>query len=257
MTNLVLSQDSGAVRTLTINRPEQLNALNLDLLKSLHREFDRAFEDGIRAIILTGSGKKAFVAGADIAQMTNFSPIQAQDFSRLGQDLMLKIEHAPIPVIAAINGFALGGGCELALACHLRYASESALLGQPELNLGLIPGFGGTQRITRISGRSAALELCLTAKPISAERAYQLGLVNQVIANDQLTASCTKLANKLASQSRQQIKQLLQLIIEGESMPLSNALSMETLAFGQSFATADMREGTQAFLEKRKADFSS
>ena len=253
--NLLINDDNN-VRTITINRPSQLNALNKLTLTELHQAFDEAITSDVRVIILTGSGEKAFVAGADVAEMSTISPTEAQDFSRHGQDLMLKIEHSPLPVIAAVNGFSLGGGCELALACHLRFASDKALLGQPELNLGLVPGFGGTQRITRICGRAAALELCLTASPITAQRAYQLGLVNQVFTSEELLPACEKLANRLALQSKRQITSMLQLIIEGEDCPLPQALSMETLAFGQAFATDDMREGTRAFLNKRKPKFT-
>ena len=179
--NLLLA-DEGAVRTLTVNRPDKLNALNRETLAELHLAFDQARSDeAIRVVVLTGAGAKAFVAGADIAELAAQSPIGALEMSRFGQALMTKVERLGKPVIAAIGGFALGGGMELAMACTLRIAADSAKLGQPEVNLGLLPGFGGTQRLLRLAGRGAALELCLLGAPISAQRAYELGIVNRVV----------------------------------------------------------------------------
>ncbi|HZY34974.1 MAG TPA: enoyl-CoA hydratase-related protein, partial [Rhodanobacter sp.] len=190
----------GAVRTIIVNRPDKLNALNRDTLNELSLVFAQAAQDdAVRVVVLTGAGEKAFVAGADIAEMNGYTPVQAQGFSRAGQRLMTSIERLGKPVIARIQGFALGGGMELAMACHLRVASEKAKFGQPEINLGLIPGFGGTQRLLRLVGRGAALELCLTGAPINAQRAYELGIVNRVVAPDVLDEAVNTLADQLAA----------------------------------------------------------
>ena len=187
--------DHGSIRRLTVNRPDKLNALNSATLDALLVAFERAAaDDSVRVIVLTGAGTKAFVAGADIAEMADLRPTDGRDFSLRGQRLMRRIETLPKPVIAMVNGFALGGGLELAMACHLRIAADSAKIGQPEINLGLIPGFGGTQRLLRLAGRSAALELCLLGAPIDATRASQLGIVNSVVAAADLDAETMKVA---------------------------------------------------------------
>src|SRR4249920_279447 len=179
----LLIEDRGAVRLITLNRPDKLNALNRETINELHTAFDAAADSAsVRAVVLTGAGQKAFVAGADISEMNGLSPVEAREFSRRGQRLMVRIEQLGKPVIAMINGFALGGGMELAMACHLRIASETAKLGQPEVNLGLVPGFGGSQRLLRLVGRGPALELCLLGQPIDAARALQLGLLTRVVA---------------------------------------------------------------------------
>jgi len=175
-------EDRGAIRVVTVNRPEKLNALDAATLDALHAAFGDIAEDpAVRVAVLTGAGPKAFVAGADIAEMSSLSPVQARDFSLRGQRTMRRIETLPKPVVAMVNGFALGGGLELAMACHLRLAADTAKMGQPEINLGLVPGFGGTQRLLRLAGRAATLELCLTGAPVDAARALQLGIVNQVL----------------------------------------------------------------------------
>ncbi len=246
----------GAVRTITVNRPDKLNALNRDTLNELTLAFTQAAQDdAIRVVVLTGAGEKAFVAGADISEMRNFTPIQAQAFSRSGQRLMSTIERLGKPVIARIPGFALGGGMELAMACHLRVASEKARFGQPEINLGLIPGFGGTQRLLRLAGRTAALELCLTGIPIPAERAYVLGIVNQVVAADALDDAVATLAERLAAAAPLAASGILDAILQGGEAAIDQGLEFETQGFALAFATDDMREGTSAFLEKRQAEF--
>lgn len=248
--------DRGAVRTITVARPDKLNALNRDTLKELTLAFTQAAqEDGVRVVVLAGSGDKAFVAGADIAEMNGYTPVQAQGFSRTGQRLMTLIERLGKPVIARIQGFALGGGMELAMACHLRIASERAKFGQPEINLGLIPGFGGTQRLLRLAGRSAALELCLTGATISAQRAYELGVVNRVVAPEALDETVAALAEQLAAAAPLAAAGILDAVLQGGETSLDQGLEFETQGFALMFSTEDMREGTTAFLEKRKASF--
>ncbi|MBU6247062.1 MAG: enoyl-CoA hydratase/isomerase family protein [Xanthomonadaceae bacterium] len=248
--------DRGAVRTITVSRPDKLNALNRDTLNELTLAFNQAaLEDTVRVVVLAGSGEKAFVAGADITEMHGYTPVQAQGFSRTGQRLMSLIERLGKPVIARIQGFALGGGMELAMACHLRIASEKAKFGQPEINLGLIPGFGGTQRLLRLAGRSAALELCLTGTPISAQRAYELGVVNRVVAPEALDDAVTALADQLAAAAPLAAAGILDAVLQGGEASLDQGLEFETQGFALVFSTEDMREGTTAFLEKRKPTF--
>jgi len=253
----LLLEDRGAVRRISINRPEKLNALNRETISELHVAFGQArSDDAIKAVILAGSGEKAFVAGADISELASVTPVQAQEFSRHGQKLMTLIERLGKPVIARLQGFALGGGMELAMACHLRIASEKARIGQPEINLGLIPGFGGTQRMLRLAGRAAALELCLTGAPIDAARALALGLVNRVVASEQLDAEVDAIANQLASSAPNALAGILDAILIGGEIPIDAGLDYETHAFALCFSTADMREGTSAFLERRKPAFT-
>lgn len=252
----LLTADHDGVRTLTVNRPDKLNALNRETLNELTLAFTQAGQDdAVRAVVLTGAGDKAFVAGADIAEMNGYTPLQAQSFSRTGQRLMQCIERLGKPVIARVQGFALGGGMELAMACHLRIASEKAKFGQPEINLGLIPGFGGTQRLLRLAGRGAALELCLTGAQISAERALELGIVNRVLAADALDESVHKLAAQLAAAAPCAAAGILRAVLEGGECTIDQGLEFETQGFALAFATEDMREGTTAFLERRKPTF--
>jgi enoyl-CoA hydratase len=253
--NLDIS-NRGAVRTITVNRPDKLNALNRDTLNELTLAFAQAAQDdSVRAVVLTGAGEKAFVAGADIAEMHGYTPMQAQGFSRTGQRLMSSIERLGKPVIARIQGFALGGGMELAMACHLRVASEKAKFGQPEINLGLIPGFGGTQRLLRLAGRGAALELCLTGAPINAQRAYELGIVTRVVAAEALDDTVSALADQLAAAAPLAAAGILDAVLQGGETGIDQGLEFETQGFALAFSTEDMREGTTAFLEKRKAEF--
>jgi enoyl-CoA hydratase len=257
MPDNLLIADSEGVRTITLNRPDKLNALNQSTIAELHAAFEAAAADAaVRVVILTGAGPKAFVAGADIAEMNGLSPVQARDFSRAGQRLMSCIERLGKPVIAMVNGFALGGGMELAMCCHLRIAADSAKFGQPEVNLGLIPGFGGTQRLLRLSGRAAALELCLLGENIDAARALQLNLVTRVVPKDELEAETRKLANKLANAAPQALRGMLDAIVVAGEAPLDAALEFETQAFAVTFSTEDMREGTTAFLARRPAVFT-
>ena len=252
----VLSHDADGVRVLTVDRPDKLNALNRQTLEALDAAFTAAGEDGtVRAVVLTGSGAKAFVAGADIAEMNGLSAMEGREFSLLGQRLMRRIERLPKPVIAMLNGYALGGGLELAMACHLRIAADSARLGQPEVNLGLIPGFGGTQRLLRLAGRAATLELCLAGAPVDAARALQLGLVNRVVAAAELEAETMKLATQLAHAAPLALRGVLDAVVLGGECGMEEGLQFETAQFALLFASEDMREGTTAFLEKRKPRF--
>ncbi|MGO1541851.1 MAG: enoyl-CoA hydratase/isomerase family protein [Luteimonas sp.] len=249
--------DRDAVRIVTINRPEKLNALDAATLDALHEAFEEiAADPAIRAAVLTGAGPKAFVAGADIAEMSALSPVQARDFSLRGQRTMRRIETLPKPVIAMVNGFALGGGLELAMACHLRLAADTAKMGQPEINLGLVPGFGGTQRLLRLAGRAATLELCLTGAPIDATRAHQLGIVNRVLPAAELEDATLELAGKLAGAAPLALRGILDCVNTGGESGINEGLEFETAQFGLVFSTSDMREGTSAFLEKRRPEFS-
>jgi enoyl-CoA hydratase len=246
----------GAVRTIVVNRPDKLNALDRQTLNELTLAFAQAAQDdAVRVVVLAGAGEKAFVAGADISEMSGCSSVQAQAFSRAGQRLMSSIERLGKPVIARVQGFALGGGMELAMACHLRVASEKAKFGQPEINLGLIPGFGGTQRLLRLAGRSAALELCLTGTPLNAQRAYELGIVNRVVAPEALDETVEALADQLAAAAPLAAAGILDAVLQGGETSLDQGLEFETQGFALMFSTEDMREGTRAFLEKRKAAF--
>ncbi len=249
--------DQGAIRRITVNRPDKLNALNAATLDALLAAFEAAAGDpAVRVVVLTGAGPKAFVAGADIAEMSALSAVEGRDFSLRGQRLMRRIETLPKPVIAMVNGFALGGGLELAMACHLRIASDNAKVGQPEINLGLIPGFGGSQRLLRLAGRAATLELCLLGAPITAERAYQLGIINKVVAADALEAETLQWAEQLAQAAPLALRGNLDVIHVGGECAIEEGLQYESAQFGLMFSTEDMREGTRAFLERRKPQFA-
>lgn len=247
----------GVVRRIAVDRPERLNALNSATLDALHAAFDAAAADAsVRVVVLTGSGPKAFVAGADIAEMSDLTPAEGRDFSLRGTRMMRRIEKMPKPVIAMINGFALGGGLELAMCCHLRIAADSAKVGQPEINLGLIPGFGGTQRLLRLAGRAATLELCLLGAPIDAARAQTLGIVNRVVPAADLEAETMKIAEQLAMSAPLALRGMLDCVNVGGECGTEEGLEYESAQFGLIFSTDDMREGTKAFLERRKPSFS-
>lgn len=242
---------------LTVSRPEKLNALNRDTMREIGEAVHRALVDPeVGVLVVTGAGEKAFVAGADIQEMAGLDPWQAQQFSRFLTETLHKIERAHKPVIAAVNGFALGGGCELALACHIRIASESARFAQPEVNLGLIPGAGGTQRLQRVVGRGRALDLILTGDMIDSAEAYRIGLVNRVVPPAALYREVSVYAETLNAKSPQALARVLEALVSGGEMPQSEAMRFESSLFGLCFATEDMREGTRAFLEKRKARFT-
>lgn len=252
----LLIDDRDGVRVITINRPDKLNALNVATLDALSAAFgDAAGDTAVRALVLTGAGSKAFVAGADIAEMNSLTPVQGRDFALRGQRMMRRVERLPKPVIAMINGFALGGGLELAMCCHLRIAADTAKLGQPEINLGLIPGFGGTQRLLRLAGRAATLELCLLGTPVDAARARELGIVNRVVPAAELETETLKLATQLAQSAPLAIRGALDCINVGGECGIEEGLEYEAAQFGLMFATRDMREGTSAFLDRRKPLF--
>ncbi len=251
--NLLLELD-GAVAIITFNRPKVLNALNGQTLADLERAVTALkADDAVRAVVLTGAGDKAFVAGADINELAKLSPVEGQAHARRGQLLFDAIEHLGKPVIAAVNGFALGGGCELAMACTLRLAADTARFGQPEINLGLIPGYAGSQRLPRLVGKGIALEILLTGDMVPAQRAFEIGLVNRVVPAADLLAEATKLAQALASKAPIAARYILEAVNHGLEMPFAHGEFLETTLFGTIASSADMREGTTAFLEKRKA----
>ncbi len=241
---------------LTINRPDQYNALNRDVLNELDSKLDSIMEENdCRAIILTGKGDKAFIAGADIQEMQKMNENQAQEFSKIGQELTLKIEKYKIPIIAAVNGFALGGGCEFAMACHIRYASENAVFGQPEVSLGLIAGWGGTQRLPRLVGKGKAMEILLSGQNIKADKAYLMGLVNKVVPMDELIPSVEKLAHSIVKNAPIAVTATINAVNEGECTTLHEGLLKEQTEFSKQFNTEDTREGLSAFVEKRSPKF--
>jgi len=253
--NLLIERDEG-VAILTVNRPKVLNALNTQTLDELRRAIlELKHDPAVRAVILTGAGEKSFVAGADINELSVQTPTTGREHAMSGQHVLDLIEHMGKPVIAAINGYALGGGCELAMACTLRLAADTAKLGQPEINLGLIPGYAGTQRLSRIIGRGRALELILTGDPISAQEAHRLGLVNRVVPAAELMTEAKRLAASLASKAPIAVRYILEAVHKGLEMPFAQAQVFEATLFGLVASTEDMREGTAAFLEKRKPAF--
>ncbi len=255
--SLLLISDNAGVRTIAVNRPDKLNALNAATLDALDAAFTEAAADpAVRVVVVTGSGPKAFVAGADISEMHTLTPAQGRDFSLRGTRMMRRVEKLSKPVIAMVNGFAFGGGLELAMCCHLRIAADTAKMGQPEINLGLIPGFGGTQRLLRLCGRAATLELCLTGAPITAGRALKLGIVNRVVPAAELEAETLKLATQLAASAPLALRGMLDCVNVGSECGIEEGLEYESAQFGLVFSTDDMREGTSAFLEKRKPAFS-
>lgn len=247
----------GPVAILTIDRPKALNAINSQVLHELEAALGAvAANQALRALILTGGGEKAFVAGGDIAEMATYTPAQALAFATLGHRVLDLLGQLPIPVIAAVNGFALGGGCELALACDFIYASEKAKLGLPEVTLAVIPGFGGTQRLTRLLGRARAKELIFTGDVLDAAKAKEVGLVLEVLAPDKLLPHCREVAQKIAKRGPLAVRQAKRVIEHGADLPLPAANELERQAFGVLFGTADQREGMKAFVEKRPAAFS-
>lgn len=253
----LLTERDGAVLVVTINRPAVLNALNAATLAELSQALDEAAGDAaVRVILLTGSGERSFVAGADINELAQQTPIGGREHARHGQALFTRIERLGKPVIAAVNGFALGGGCELAMACTLRIAADSAKFGQPEINLGLIPGYAGSQRLPRLVGRGRALELMLLGHPIPADEAWRIGLVNRVVAAAKLMEEARALAQALAAKAPIAVRYILEAVAGGLEMPFADAQDYEATLFGLVSTTADMHEGTRAFLEKRKPNFA-
>ncbi|ARS36538.1 enoyl-CoA hydratase/isomerase family protein [Pontibacter actiniarum] len=253
--NLLLDLQNG-ILTITINRADKLNALNIDTIKEIKNAMQQVYDDtAIKGAILTGAGPKAFVAGADITEIAELSEVTARSFAERGQEVFAMIERSTKPVIAAVNGFALGGGCELAMACHIRVAAENARFGQPEVNLGLIPGYGGTQRLTQLVGKGKAMELMMTADMIGAQEALQLGLVNHVVPQEQLMGKSVEILEKIMGKAPLAIG----LVIECVNAVFNkdeNGYQTEANAFARCCTSEDFVEGTSAFIEKRKPEFT-
>ena len=254
--NNIIIEEESPIATITINRPNKLNALNKDTIQELHEAFKSLNKNkAVKTIILTGSGEKAFVAGADISEFANFSVKEGGKLAGKGHKLLFDyVEGLSTPVIAAVNGFALGGGLELAMACHFRVASDNARMGLPEVSLGVIPGYGGTQRLPQLVGKGRAMEMIMTAGMIDAEKALNYGLVNYVVSQEELLPFCEKLASKISNNSSVAISYAIKAVNAGFKHD-SDGYASEIKAFGNCFGTADFEEGTTAFLEKRKADF--
>ena len=253
--NIIYQVEEG-VATITFNRPKALNALNTALLEEFSQALDVvAADESIRVLILTGAGDKAFVAGADISELATCNPLTAKNFSQNGHAIFARLQALPIAVIAAVNGFALGGGTEIAIACDFIYASENAKFGQPEINLGVIPGFGGTQRLPRLIGANRAKELIFTGKMISAAEAEKIGLANKVVPADELMTEVMQTAREIASKGKVSLRAAKQAINHGLNTDLATGIHIEVEGFGMCYGSADAKEGTAAFLEKRKANF--
>jgi len=253
--NLLYEKRDG-IAFITFNRPKVLNALNRKTVEELHQALlDTRGDEAVRVLILTGAGEKAFVAGADINELAQQTPVNGKEFSLFGQGVFHLLETMGKPSICAINGFALGGGCELALCCSIRLASKTAKLGQPEVKLGIIPGYGGSQRMARLCGKSMAHELCLTGEMITAEEAQRIGLVNHVHEPAEMLPAAEAMAKKIIEKAPLAVKYCMEAIERGVEMPQEEGLFLEATLFGLCCATEDMREGTKAFLEKRPAQF--
>lgn len=252
--NFITYEQEGFVGIITINRPKALNALNSEVLKELNSTLDGIDLENTRALVITGAGEKSFVAGADIAEMSTLTKAEGEAFGKIGNDVFRKIETFPIPVIAAVNGFALGGGCEIAMSCDIRLCSDTAIFGQPEVGLGITPGFGGTQRLARLIPVGKAKEIIYGAVNIKADEAYRLGLVNSVYPLEELLPAAKKLAAKIAKNAPIAVRACKQAINEGLDLDMDQAIVLEEKLFGSCFETEDQREGMQAFLEKRKVE---
>ncbi len=252
----ILFEKMGAIAYVTVNRPKVLNALNMATMEELRQAFTAAKDDAeIRVVILTGTGEKAFVAGADIGELSKHDAVSAKEYTHKGQSVLDLIENLGKPVIACINGFALGGGCELAMACTMRLASDNAKLGQPEVKLGIIPGYGGTQRLPRLVGKGLAMQQLLTGEMITAQEAYRIGLVNEVVPQPELIARAEAIAQKIIANAPLAIQYAMEAVHKGMEMTLQEGLYLEATLFGVCCATEDKKEGTTAFLEKRAASF--
>ena len=244
----------GQIGIITINRPKALNALNSAVLDELDKTLDAVDQEAIRCLILTGAGEKSFVAGADIGEMSTLTKAEGEAFGKKGNDVFRKLETFPIPVIAAVNGFALGGGCEISMSCDIRICSENAVFGQPEVGLGITPGFGGTQRLARIVGTGKAKEMIYGARNIKAEEAYRIGLVNNVYPAEELMPAAKKLASTIARNAPIAVRNCKRAINVGIQVDMDQAIVIEEKLFGSCFETCDQKEGMNAFLEKRKVD---
>lgn len=255
--NSLLFEVNNGIGTITLNRPKALNALNCELLTELDSLLDVILKDqSIQIVIVTGSGEKSFVAGADITEMKDMSAIEGRNWGKFGQSVFEKLESLPQPVIAAVNGFALGGGCELAMACDIRIVSEKAKFGQPEVTLGITPGFAGTQRLPRLVGKGRAKEMLYTGDVIDAQEAYRIGLANKVVPAEELMPAALALAEKIKSRAAVAVQLCKAAVNKGLNMDLESGVAYEAEVFGLCFATADQKEGMTAFVEKRKAAFT-
>ena len=253
----VLYEKRDAIAYVTINRPKVLNALNMATMGELRSVFTQLKDDGdVRVVIVTGAGEKSFVAGADIGELQKNNPVEAKEYTHRGQAVLDVIENLGKPVIACINGFALGGGCEIAMACTMRLASDNAKLGQPEVKLGIIPGYGGTQRLPRLVGKGIAMQLLLTGEMITAQEAHRIGLVNEVVPAAQLISRAEAIAQSIIKNAPLAIQYCLEAVNHGTEMTLQEGLYLEAALFAVSSATEDKKEGTTAFLEKRAANFA-
>jgi enoyl-CoA hydratase/carnithine racemase len=252
----LLFEKKNAIAYITVNRPKVLNALNMATMEELRAAFHEIKNDpGVRLVILTGAGEKAFIAGADIGELAQQDAVSGKEYTHRGQSVLNLIENLGRPVIACINGFALGGGCEIAMACTMRLASETAKLGQPEVKLGIIPGYGGTQRLPRLVGKGIAMQLLLTGEMISAEEAHRIGLVNEVTAPADLIARAEAIGQKIIANAPLAVQYTMEAVNKGMEMTLAEGLYLEAVLFGAACATEDKKEGTRAFLEKRQAQF--
>ncbi len=248
----VVYEQKGAVGIVTISREKALNALNSTVLEELNATFDAINLDEVRCVILTGAGQKSFVAGADIGEMSSLTKAEGEAFGKKGNDVFLKIENFPIPVICAINGFALGGGCEIAMSCDIRICSDNAVFGQPEVGLGITPGFGGTQRLARLVGPGMAKQMIYTARNIKADEAYRIGLVNAVYTQEELLPAAEKMAAGIAKNAPIAVRNCKKAINEGLALPMDKAVEVEEKLFGDCFETEDQKYGMAFFLDKNK-----
>ena len=252
----ILFEKKTSIAYITVNRPKVLNALNMATMEELRAAFHEIKNDAeVRVVILTGGGEKAFIAGADIGELAQHDAVRGKEYTHRGQNVLNLIENLGKPVIACINGFALGGGCEIAIACTMRLASENAKLGQPEVKLGIIPGYGGTQRLPRLVGKGIAMQLVLTGEMISAQEAHRIGLVNEVVAAAELIPRAEAIAQKIIANAPLAAQYAMEAVNKGMEMTLAEGLYLEATLFGVSCATEDKKEGTTAFLEKRQAQF--
>ena len=252
----IVVEKKGAIAYVTVNRPKVLNALNMATMEELRSAFADIKEDrAVRVAIMTGAGDKAFIAGADIGELAKHDPVSAKQYTHRGQSVLDLIENLGKPVIACINGFALGGGCEIAMACTMRLASENAKLGQPEVKLGIMPGYGGTQRLPRLVGKGIAMQLVLSGEMASAQEAYRIGLVNEVVAPAELIPRAEAIAQKIVANAPLAVQYAMEAVNKGMEMTLAEGLYLEATLFGICCATEDKKEGTTAFLEKRQAQF--
>jgi enoyl-CoA hydratase len=253
----VKTENKDGILIITVDRPKVLNALNAQTVEEIGQAFEAARDDAsVKAVILTGGGEKAFVAGADISELARMTPITGKAVAEKGQRVFRAIERFPKPVIAAVNGFALGGGCELALACHIRIASDKAQMGLPEVSLGIIPGYGGTQRMARLLGKGKALELILTGDRIKADEAERIGLVNKVVPAEELMTVAEEMARTIVKRGPLAVSAAIEAVMSGSEMPFDEGQLLEATLFGLLASTADMKEGMAAFLEKRQAEFT-